>query len=189
MDQVGLCNAALDLVSANRITSIDEASIGARLCKGNWAIVRDAILEAKEWTFAIRRERLSAETTGPAFGFAASYAIPSDVVRVLTARTADDRPVEWVREGWKLLCDEAGGLDVRFIIRVEDTALWSPGFQVAFTYLLACRITSAINEDAGREAQLYKLYEVALKKAATRDGMQGLGQAITPGDWLRASRF
>ena len=55
---VGLCNLALTRLGHNQISSLSENSKGATLCTLHYPQVRDALLRAHPWNFAIARRRL-----------------------------------------------------------------------------------------------------------------------------------
>ena len=50
-----ICNIALGYLGANRITSLDieEDSTEHLLCSENYEILRDAVLEEREWTLQL----------------------------------------------------------------------------------------------------------------------------------------
>ena len=181
MDQVGICNLALAQVGSNPITSIDDASTAAQLCKTNWDAVRDAVLEARAWTFAAQREQLAADSTAPAYGWSTRYQVPSTAVRVLEADDGTGyADFEWVVEGGFILTNQAAPLSVRYLKRVEDTALWSPGFTMAMAYRLAFVLVIPLTENRSLQSDLWSLYQKALTEAGRLDGMQGRSEHVRP---------
>ncbi|MBK9446181.1 MAG: hypothetical protein IPO00_08835 [Betaproteobacteria bacterium] len=174
MDQVGICNLALGWLGATPIVSIADASTEAQLCAANWAAVRDAVLEAKAWTFATERTNLAADGVAPSYGFGVRYQVPSTLLRILEVDDGSGYgDLEWVREGAYLLTDQPAPLYIRFVKRVEDPALWSPGFVMAMSYRLAAVLTISLTENRASHADLWRLYVQALEDAARLDGMQG----------------
>lgn len=186
MDVVGLCNAALGLVGATAITSLTDASTNAELCNRIYTICRDEVLSQKEWTFAVTRASLAVDGTAPEYGRTKRYAIPSTAIAVLQATDAEETDIEWVREGAYILTDQASPIKVRLLTRVDDPALWSPGFTMAVTYRLACALAGPLTENRAKEESLFNLYRVALKSAATNDGMQGRSQVLPASPIARA---
>lgn len=179
MDQVGICNLALGWVGANPITSIDDASTTAELCRNNWDAVRDSVLEAREWTFAIKRASLAADATAPDYQWGLRYQLPSSCVRLLDADDGSGiADFEWVKEGEFILTNQAAPLRVRYVELVEDPLLWSPGFVMAMAYRLAFVICTPITENKGLQGDLWGLYQKALTEAARLDGMQGRSEHV-----------
>ena len=111
--------------------SIDDPNTGARLCKANFSMVRDAVLEERPWSFAVRRKVYSRENAAPAFGYSYQYPYGSEVISVLDVFAAEPGDLEYVVENRRVLCDEADGIKARVSVRVDDLSLWSPSFTAA----------------------------------------------------------
>ena len=82
--EVDISNMALGWLGADRITSLDDESVEAQLCKLNYPRSRDVVLEDVEWTFAVRRFILSPDPVVPLFNWGKKFLIPTEVLRVLT---------------------------------------------------------------------------------------------------------
>ena len=95
---VDVCNVALGAVGAPLINSIDDANTGARLCKANFPLVRDATLEERPWSFAVRRRAYTRENAVPAFGYSYQYLYGSDVLRIIEAYEVDPGDLDYVVE-------------------------------------------------------------------------------------------
>lgn len=182
MDVVGICNAALGLVGSGSITALDDATTEAGLCTRLYTPARDAVLAERVWTFATERVTVAADATAPAYGYAYRYAIPSTTLRVLEVGDGtSSSDVDWRREGAFVLTDQAGPIFMRVLKRIEDPALWSPGFVQALTYRLAADLCTPLNENRTLRADLWNLYQSSLKTAAYTDGMQGRGEPLRAG--------
>ena len=83
--QVSICNQALGWLGANLITSLDDDNREAQLCKANYDDIRDAVLEEREWTFAVRRLTLPPTVLKPVYGYGNQFLLPPDVIRILNA--------------------------------------------------------------------------------------------------------
>jgi hypothetical protein len=174
MDQVGICNLALGWLGVKPITAMDDATTEAELCDANWDVVRDAVLEARQWTFAVERAQLAADASAPISGWTARYQVPADCIRVLSADLGDDtNEIDWQREGQFVVCDEASPIFIRYLKRVEDTLLWSPSFCLAMACRLALVLVVPLVENRALQADLWKLYAQAIRDASALDGMQG----------------
>ena len=82
-DQVSICNQALGWLGANLITSLDDDNREAQLCKTNFPDLRDAVLEEREWTFAVRRFQLAPLVLEPKYGYTNQFLVPPIVLRIL----------------------------------------------------------------------------------------------------------
>ena len=144
-------------------------------------IARDAVLEESIWTFATKRFLPAKETEAPAWGWTGSFPIPSDILRVTRVDRMDlvslgssmnRRPAEHEVEGRKILCNE----DVIYctgIRRIEDEGIYSALFAEAFAAKLAVMACYAITESNQKIQTMSAIYADTIKKAKSRDGMQG----------------
>jgi hypothetical protein len=182
VNQVEICNLALGWLAAKPITSIDDDTTEAKLCKASWTASRDTLLEAREWSFAVQRfGPLPASTEAPAFYWTKKFQIPTTVLRVLRCVDAAGEQVDWQREGQFVVCDQVV-LYMVALVRVEDAASWSPSFAYALSARLAADLCMSVNENGARRDQFLQLAEMALKRAATQDAMQGRALQITGPD-------
>jgi len=186
MTQVEVCNLALGWIGSELITSIDDQATPARLCKASWATTRDAILEAREWSFAIRRFQLAPDATAPAFGWVRRFAIPSTVLRVLRCLDLDGEPVDWQREGAYIVSDELT-INMLALVRIETTADLPASFGHALAARLAADLAIPVADSAKLQVAMWNLYGHKLAEAAGLDAMQGRA-TITRGPGLSRVR-
>ena len=131
MSQVAICNKALSYLGGRLITSIDDQTKEAELCKANYDSARKASLEARPWSFAVTRTQLIASAIVPSWGFSTQYVLPGNVLRVIEARNdkQNNRPngLEWEIEDGAILCN-SDSLQIRYIKDIINTALFSQSF-------------------------------------------------------------
>lgn len=140
---IDICNRALQKLGAERITSLTQKSENARACNIIYEPIRNAELRSHPWNFAIKRARLAASSTTPAFGFDNKYALPSDFLRLLPPDSDYNyNSIDWQIEGKFILTNDTGSLDIRYIAVVEDPTL----FDALFIEVLANRIAIELCE-------------------------------------------
>lgn len=186
---VDVCNVALGSVGAPLINSIDDANTGARLCKANFAIVRDAVLEERPWSFAVLRKTYAREVAVPAFGYLYQYPYGSEVLRVVEAFESEPGDLDYAVENRRVLCDVESGIYARVLTRVEDLSLWSPSFTSAVAYRLAALLAVPLVDNRTLQADQWALYAKQLSLAGTLDGMQGRSEIRRGPSALKASRY
>lgn len=188
--EVAICNMGLSWLGADRITSLDDESEQANLCKLNYATIRDTVLEAREWTFAVKRFTILPTGDTPEFNWSQEYNLPTEVLRALTVERKsvvgsneltsnfiEHEQMNWVREGNKILADW-DSISLRAIIRIEDTTMFSPSFVHALAARIAADLTIPITRSKTLQKQMYALYLAKLADAASLDGMQGRSKRI-----------
>lgn len=175
--EVTICNLALSWLAGNLIISLNDEGVEAQLCKANYELSRDAVLEAMAWTFATKRYRLTPESNAPAWGYAFQFTIPSDVITVLEVTNIGDTPngandLDWRREGNLILCD-ADVVYIKAIFRQEDPIRYPPNFIQAVAARLAAEIAVPLTESMQLMTMMEGKYKDRLLIAAGTDGIQG----------------
>lgn len=179
---VGICNQAVAWLGGSLITALTDNTTEARLCDAIYADVRDAVLEAHDWTFAIVRRNLPMSATSPVNGYANAFPIPSDILRITDVNDGED----WRVEGDSIVTNEAA-VKIRAVAQITDPNKFSALFKQALAARLAADLAISLTRSQKLQAQYYNIYEVKLAQAVANDGMQGKSRRITS-TWLRSSR-
>lgn len=179
--EVDICNVALGHLGDNAtVASLNppEGSAQAEHCARFYPIARDALLEAHNWGFSMRRVAL-AQLVNPWPEWRYAYALPTDSVNmlaVLDPGASDDynmlTPVdsydptiqpalssqyspqpftyETDASGVSIIYTNQANAVLRYTALVTDTTQFSPLFTTALTWLLASMLAGpVIKGDAG----------------------------------------
>lgn len=182
VSEVTICNLALSWLAGNLIISIDDDINEAKLCKANYELSRDAVLETMAWTFATKRYALVPEVGAPAWGYAYQFTIPADVITVLEVTNNSDTPngandLDWRREGNLILCD-AKKVYIKAAYKEVDPARYPPNFVQAVAARLAAEISLPLTESQQLTMAMEAKYRDRLMVAAGSDGIQGKTDVI-----------
>jgi len=177
VSEVTICNLALSWLAGTLIISIDDNSIEAKLCKANYELSRDAVLEAIAWTFATKRYVLTPEVITPAWGYAYQFTIPAEIITILEVTDVKETPngannLDWRREGNVILAD-VENVYVKAIFKQTDTARFPPNFIQAVAARLAAEISIPLTESRQLMMSMEGKYKDRLMTAAMTDGLQG----------------
>ena len=175
--RVSICNQALGWLGANLITSLDDETTEANLCKANYDSLRDAVLESQNWTFATAWEKLIKLSTSPTSLYPNSFQIPADAIHIIYCGVDYDNPVNWRREGQTIVTDD-GNCTIQYIKRIEDEAQFSSLFTQALAARLAADLAIPLTKSRTMQSDMFQLYQVKLKEAASRDNQQGRSRRI-----------
>jgi len=194
---VEICNLALGWLGGDLIISLDDPSVEAKLCKANYASLRDAVIEEREWTFAVKRLEPAALSDAPLYGFDKAFQIPPEVIRVLQVSRAGEvdsgvlvegsflsatrggtgmgreTRIEWLRECDQILANSSDRIFVRALIQIEDTTKFSPAFDQALAARMAMDLAIPITNSQSLQSDMAKMYGDKMALAAASDGMQG----------------
>jgi hypothetical protein len=189
-ERIDICNQALSWLGESPITSIDDETTRAHQCKINYAPTRDAVLEAHDWTFAIERFIPAQNVVPPVYGPGIAYDIPPQIIRVIACDNPNnsyDYPfvskingreqIDWQLEGDKIICSEAV-IHCRGVRRIEEEGRFSPLFVQAFAAKLAFLLAQVVTSDPDIAQNVYAMYDLFIKEAVSRDGIQGRSRQI-----------
>lgn len=191
--QVSICNRALIRCGASRISMITEDVQGAILCNALYDELRDEVLRAHPWNFAIKRVQLAPTATTPEWGYDYEYETPNDCLRVLpdvrdsNEQDGIDHVVEADSDGNdKVIRTNESVLNLRYIFRHENESAWDSNFASAFAWKLAYEISYALTQSVTLQAACEKAYIKILAEARSMDGMEGNAPQLIADDWTRS---
>jgi hypothetical protein len=174
---VSICNLALsNLGNYGTIDSITtpvndkELTFAAR-----YDICRKTLLKTVMPNFALARVVVSRKVTTPPFGYGYYYEYPNSCLKVLGIGDVPDKINDYSIEndgtGLAILTDTdaTGGLEVRYILDVEDVTQFSPDFITLFGWQLAADCCLDITQS---EAKAAALQESMSSRYSALSGMQ-----------------
>jgi len=172
LSEVQICNLALLKVGNLSITSLEDATKEGRACKIYYPPLRNELLAAHPWNFAMSRADISAQlATTPAFQWDYAYTIPGDCLRVWELWGTD---AEWVVEGGELLTNQDEEIYIRYIKLITETARFSPSFENCLSVRLGAELAGKLADDKNlRAALLQELYTKHLPDAYSINAMEG----------------
>lgn len=182
--EVEIANSALTKVGADVISSLNQNVRQAKILKRIFYLVRDDVLRAHPWNFAIKRATIYPNGSTPGFGYDYEYDLPNDCLRVLDT---DPEYAKFVIEGRKLLTnyEEIG---IRYIYRNEDPSSWDACFAEAFAWRLARELSYALAQSSALTELCTKGYQAALSEARSIDGAEGVLEGLIADEWILARR-
>lgn len=191
--EIDIINMALSLIGQKPITSIlDPQTVTEQLCALQYPLLRDAVMEEVEWSFAIKRfvddQPAAAE---PEWGYPYKFPLSTETLRVLYCSDKKDENIynagfHWVVEDGFILADSAV-IYYRAIQKIIDATKFSNLFVQALSARLAMELCIPITENAKLHASLASLYNSKIKAAGTMDNMQGKSTRLRVGR-LHAAR-
>lgn len=182
-----ICNLALQKLGAKRISAITEDSANGRACNACYELMRDAELEDHPWKFAIGRASLVSEATGPSWGKAYQYQLPSDFICLLPDYEEDNTLYkDWVIEGKFILTDDTSPIYVRYIKKVTDVSQYSPLFADALACRMALQMCETLTQSNTKKADAAAEYKAIIARAKKRNGIQQRAQVSPDAEWISA---
>ena len=177
--EVEICNMALSFLGVDTIAALTEDSNEGKLCRLHYPLVRDAVLRAYSWGFAIRRTSLAAVLPAPDYQWLHQYQLPTGPSPLRCLRVLDTEQDEssakrlWKVEGSKILTNYPAPLNIRYIAQVVDSQAFDPLFVIALSMRMAGFLAANATESAGRIEQSRIAYEAAITEARATDAATG----------------
>ena len=169
--QVYILNLALMGVGAAQISSIEEASQEALVCKAQWGIAVASLLGMHEWSFAKKSASLAEDASFEMFDerYAYAYKIPTDFLRMTRGTT---RPINYERRGDVLVSNESP-FKIEYIYRIENPGVLPEYFVTALAAYISSQIALPLAKKGSRAVNYYQLFSIKLDMAKNEDAQQG----------------
>ena len=181
--KTAIANRALSKLGEARVSNIDtDNNKPAKVIRFMYDIVRDAMLTAYPWNFAIKRVQIAADADTPAWGYNKQYTLPTDFLALLEIR---GNP-EYRLEGGFILTNEGAPIYIKYIARIENSGLFDPLFVEAFATRMAFEGCEEITQSNTKKEALLRDYDMIVKQAYASNAIQSQPQELEPDTWLLA---
>ncbi len=166
---------ALLLVGARAITSVDDDTKGVRVINRFYNTIRDQVLGAHAWKFALAQAQLGRCSTDPLFGYACAYHLPADCIRAVGLSQQD---LEYRIFGQTLETDyddsgaKAETLVLEYVKKLTDESLFPALFEKALAYALAAAIARPMVGKNNLALALEQQFRAILNEAQMVDWSQ-----------------
>lgn len=187
MNEVDICNLALNFLGKGIIKSLSENTELARTCKLHYDRYRRILLKDYSWEFAERTMKLEpvADFGDNVKGWDYVYSYPDDCLQVLKIYDGYDRRKDDKREkffvqtvdyrlGTKVICCNLENAYMDYVSNEEDCNYFSEEFVEALAHYLAYGMAQALTgSEAKAQTELQymqnALYQAKLRTARERE--------------------
>ncbi len=176
-----ISNRALSKLGETRVANVDtDDTKKAKVIRFMWDIVRDSLITAYPWNFAIKRTQLAIDGSSPSWGFANQYTLPVDFLALLEIQNNPNYRIE----GGFIVTDEGTPIKIRYISRVTDTGNFDPLFIDAFATRLAFEGCEEITQSNTKKQILAQEFQVNIAEAYASDAIQDPALILPTDEWL-----
>jgi hypothetical protein len=162
--QVTICNIGLiEGLGQDPITSFDDQTKPAILCKQLYDTKRREVLRAFPWNFAKRFAQLAADMTVPPFHYANAFPLPADYITMFNL--PDNDLAQWEVVGHSLYTDEGAPLNTIYISDFKDPTRFDPLFCTCLGYAVGSGLAIGILQDKKLRDQLEQYWRDKLSTA------------------------
>lgn len=186
LSKIAICNRALDLIGADTLTSLDDPSHAARLCKRAYPPCRNAVLRSYPWNAAMRRAALPAMLNRPIWGYRRQYALPPTCLRLWSIEGAPAQWRDYRVEGRRVLTNLEPPLHILFIGRMDDPAEMDPLLAEAIAARIAADLAMPLAGSATLAREMAERAAERVIEARRADAAEGTPGALVAQDWIEA---
>lgn len=192
-----ICNMALSHLGVGKeIASLTEASQEAAACNRFYEQTLDEMLRVFNWGFATKIIAAELVEQDPNEEWTFAYRYPTDclnVRRVLSGSRNDHRQS---RVPYKISSSDEGGLiftdleeaEIEYTFRQTNPQYYTPGFTMAFSYLLAARIAPRVTGGDPFKLQqaALQMYDMTLSQEKARTANEEQPDEVQESEFIRA---
>jgi hypothetical protein len=159
-----------------------DTTVAGQALHRTYEMIRDEVQEAHPWNFCVKRAALASDVATPLWGFSHQYTLPADCLRFLSI---EQRKVDYQLEGERILVNDEGPLNVRYIAREPNTSKFSATFVAALAARWAFEICNVVEARVTPD-QLWAIYQRLMSQAKRADAQANASEDLPDGDWLDA---
>lgn len=193
MNNVDICNYALNHLGQRSITSLTESSNEARKCSQVFELVRDSVLRAHDWSFASKTDAL-AMLSETIIGWDYLYTKPVNclfVRRVFNlGNEKEEVPTEFEELksplGIKAIATDIDEAYAKYTVKITDPNDYDSNFVEAFSYKIASVLAKPLTGDMAIMTEMERLYNTSLPEAKRVNKSGGYKKPSTYSSYLSA---
>lgn len=168
---ISLCSKALLKIGASTITSFEEGTAEAEVAANLYPCIRDGLLSAYPWGFAVAQAKLPRLETPPLADYDFAYQLPNNFLRIVSAGFGSKgRGIEY-RIVEDRLHTNLNEVNLTYIYRPDEN-IFPAYFCEALINKLAFEFCIPLTESSNRAEFLNKLAEASISRARSIDAQQ-----------------
>ena len=183
--ETSICNLALQILGAQRITSLSQDHKNARAVAACYEHLRDVELEKHTWNFARAQAIPALSGTTPDFNYAYAFDLPTDFLRLILPA---NNQCDWQIYGSQLLTNEGSVIYVEYIRKITDPNAFPPTFIAALAAKIAEFTCEEITQSTGKTARAQGRYAEAITLAKKNNAIQRVPIEAAEDTWLSTRR-
>ena len=171
LSDIALASRALIRIGAAPVVSFDDGTAESEIAGALFGPVRDALLSAYSWSFALGQVTLTQLETPPVADYSNAFALPNDFLRALSAGTGGRGRGVSYRIARGALHSHADDVLLTYIFRPAEEE-FPPYFDAALIARLAAELTIPVTENTSRAEAMFRLAEGEYERARQIDAQQ-----------------
>lgn len=175
-----IANRALILIGGRTVLSLNEGNKEARLCNEAFDGCRAAVLRSYPSKFAITRAVLTITDEAPAFGFANSFELPDNFIRLVELNEGEE---QYEIEGGFILSDSSE-LRLKYVWDFKGPNYPDTIWNEALAIYLGWTISYSLTQSGELRDRMWMDYEKVMKTARWVNSKEGPAKQLTAEQYL-----
>ncbi|MCP5364897.1 MAG: hypothetical protein H6905_06695 [Hyphomicrobiales bacterium] len=171
LSAIDICARALIKIGANTITSFTEGTAEAEVSASLYPTIRDALLSAHPWNFAIDQAQLSRLVSAPKADYDCAFQLPVNCIRVLSAGAGRRSVGLSYRVIGRELHASTSDVTLTFVRRPAED-VFPPFFTMALIAQLAAEFAIPLTDSTSRWQALRKAADEEFRRAKLIDAQE-----------------
>jgi hypothetical protein len=177
LSDIALCSRALIRLGAQPITSFDDGTAESEIAGALFGVVRDALLSAYSWSFALGQANLSRLESAPLADYQYAFQLPSDFLRAMSAGAGGRGRGLNYRITRNVLHSNADVVTLTYIFRPDEEE-FPPYFDSVLISKLSAEFCIPVTENTSRAETLTRMADLEFQRARQIDAQQDSPVAI-----------
>lgn len=184
-------------MGSEKLVDVETDNKKSRALETAYEPCRDAALEEFPWGFAKRFLTLSYDATySPDHTYDYQYLLPADYLALV--RVSTDLPYEEIAtvaasgsspSVTSIGTNDAGPLDVTYISKIENEAVFSPLFAELLAHRLAMACVEEITQSNTKKADVAEALKLIERKAKLASSKRRTPESMRSGSWFESGGF
>jgi hypothetical protein len=177
LSAIDLCSQALVKIGGNPIQSFDEGTAEATIAAQLYPTLRDALISAHRWNFALGQARLARLAAVPVADYAYAYQLPPDMLSIVSAGANERGRGLTYRLAEQRLHTDSTEVYLTYTF-LPAPALFPPFFSLALVARLAAEFAIPLTESTTRWDGLRQVAEFEFRRARLIDSQQDTPETV-----------
>lgn len=171
LSDIALCSRALIRLGAQPITSFSDGTAESEIAGALFGVVRDSLLSAYGWSFALGQANLSLLESPPLADYQYAFQLPADFLRAMSAGAGGRGRGLNYRITRNVLHTNAESATLTYIFRPSEEE-FPPYFNAVLISKLSAEFCIPVTENTSRAETLTRMADLEFQRARQIDAQQ-----------------
>jgi len=180
--EIEIVNRSLALLGISSITSLADQTEAASTSNLLWNDSRAATFRSHPWNCLTKRAALAKDIAAPSWGFANSFTLPADYLRLLSI---EEPLISYEVENGFIFSDD-DSMNIKYTALVTDVTKYDVLLVDALAARLSADLCQPLLQSASAMDAMWKMYQEKLREARYVDAQENSQDILEADTWMDA---